>query len=104
MEVIDNITTIVVAFVTVVFSAGAWKFYETKIKVKAESEKSEKTDQNMYRDDLRDRVKNLEGLLKVSSKEKDEMRQQILSLTQEVSELRTKVAFLEKENERLKNV
>jgi uncharacterized protein HemX len=90
--------------VTVIFSAGAWKFYETRIKLKAESDKDEKTEQNMYRDDLRDRVKNLESLLQQSSKEKDEMRQQILSLTQEVSELRTKVAFLEKENERLKNI
>ena len=38
---------------------------------------------------LRDRVKKLEKLLEESSIEKDEMRDQILSLTQEVSELRT---------------
>jgi|TARA_R100000479_G_scaffold70976_1_gene34402 uncharacterized protein HemX len=104
MELFDNLTTIIISLVTVIFSAGAWKFYETRIKLKAESDKDEKTEQNMYRDDLRDRVKNLESLLQQSSKEKDEMRQQILSLTQEVSELRTKVAFLEKENERLKNI
>ena len=36
--------------------------------------------------------------------QKDEMRQQILDLTKEVSELRIKVAFLEKENDRLKNI
>jgi hypothetical protein len=35
--------------------------------------------------------------------EKDQMRDQILNLTREVSELRVKVTFLEKENERLKN-
>ena len=104
MELFDNLTTIIICLVTVIFSAGAWKFYETRIKLKAESDKDEKTEQNMYRDDLRERVKNLESLLKQSSKEKDEMREQILSLTQEVSELRTKVAFLEKENERLKNI
>lgn len=104
MELFDNLTTIIISLVTVIFSAGAWKFYETRIRLKAESDKDEKTEQNMYRDDLRDRVKNLESLLQQSSKEKDEMRQQILSLTQEVSELRTKVAFLEKENERLKNI
>lgn len=66
--------------------------------------KGEKTDQNMYRDDLRERVRNLEKLLSISADEKDEMRQQILSLTEEVGVLRTKVAFLEKENERLRNV
>lgn len=104
MELFDNLTTIIISLVTVIFSAGAWKFYETRIKLKAETDKDEKTEQNMYRDDLRGRVKNLESLLQQSSKEKDEMRQQILSLTQEVSELRTKVAFLEKENERLKNI
>jgi hypothetical protein len=57
----------------------------------------------MYRDDLRDRVKRLEKLLVDSSEEKDIMRDQILSLTKEVSTLHVKVDFLEKENERLKN-
>jgi hypothetical protein len=84
----DNITTAVVTLITVLFSAGAWKFYETKMKLKSELMKGEKTDQNMYRDDLRERVRNLERLLNVSADEKDEMRQQIF----------------EKENERLRNV
>ena len=99
----DNITTAVVTLITVLFSAGAWKFYETRMKLKSELMKGEKNDQNMYRDDLRERVRNLERLLNVSADEKDEMRQQILSLTEEVGVLRTKVAFLEKENERLRN-
>ena len=57
----------------------------------------------MYRDDLRARVKKLEKLLIESSNEKDEMRKQILDCAKELSELRVKVEFLEKENERLKN-
>ena len=56
-----------------------------------------------YRDDLKNRVRNLEALLASSSNEKDELRDQVLALTQEVSALRVKVEFLEKENERLKN-
>jgi hypothetical protein len=100
----DSITTIIVTLITVLTSAGAWKFYENRMKIKAETDMSEKKEQNLYRDDLRDRVKKLEKLLEQSSIEKDEMRNQILSLTQEVSELRTKVSFLEKENERLKNL
>jgi predicted oxidoreductase len=64
---------------------------------------NERNEQNMYRDDLRERVKRLEKLLTESSLEKDQMRDQILNLTREVSELRVKVTFLEKENERLKN-
>lgn len=104
MQNTDNLTTILVSVITVLFSAGAWKFYENRLKLKVETYKNEKNEQTMYRDDLKDRVKKLEELLTESSKEKDEMRYQILILTKEVSELRVKVSFLEKENERLKNV
>ncbi len=100
----DNLTTVIVTIVTVLFSAGAWKFYEKRIQLKSEQMKDKKDDQNLYRDDLRSRVRTLETLLKESSEEKDEMRAQILSLTEEVAELRTKVAFLERENERLRNI
>lgn len=55
-----------------------------------------------YRDDLKNRVRNLESLLAQSAQEKDDMRDKILKLTEEVSALRMKVEFLEKENERLK--
>ena len=57
-----------------------------------------------YRDDLKDRVKNLESLLAKSSEEKDELRDKVLELTARVSELSVKVEFLAKENERLKNL
>ena len=100
----DNITTVIVAVVTVLFSAGGWKFYETRMRLKNEKKKNEKDETNLYRDDLRKRVNKLEKLLEESSDEKDTMRNQILDLTEEVAELRTKVEFLEKENERLKNV
>ena len=98
----DNITTVIITIVTVLFSAGAWKFYEARMKLKSEEKADEKTDQNMYRDDLRERVRKLETLLSESSDEKDAMRDQILELTAEVAELRAKVEFLEKENQRLK--
>jgi uncharacterized protein HemX len=100
----DNLTTIVVTLITVVFGAGGWKFYESRMKLKAEQDTDEQTEKNIYRDDLRERVRNLESLLKNSSAEKDEMRDQILILTKEVSALRVKVDFLEKENDRLKNI
>jgi predicted nuclease with TOPRIM domain len=57
-----------------------------------------------YRDDLKDRVRNLEHLLAQSADEKDELREQILTLIAEVNALRVKVEFLTKENERLKNL
>ena len=72
--------------------------------LKHEETSDEKSEKNMYRDDLRERVRKLESLLEESSKEKDEMREQILSLTSEVSALQVKVDHLEKENQRLKNI
>jgi|TARA_R110000796_G_scaffold185_15_gene770 hypothetical protein len=103
MEQYDNIINVVVTISTVLFSAGAWRFYERKIKLKTEIETLDRTDQNMYRDDLRERVKRLEQLLIDGNEEKTIMHDQILSLTKEVSALNVKVDFLEKENERLKN-
>ena len=101
----DNITQIIITVATVAGSAGIWKFFEARLKVKAEEKKSaiENNDGVQYRDDLKHRVRNLEQLLSTSSDEKDELRDQILALTQEVSALRVKVEFLEKENDRLKN-
>ena len=101
----DNITQIIITVATVAGSAGIWKFFEARLKVKSEEKKSalENNDGVQYRDDLKHRVRNLESLLATSSEEKDELRNQVLALTQEVSALRVKVEFLEKENERLKN-
>lgn len=101
----DNITQIIITVATVAGSAGIWKFFEARLKVKAEEKKSqlENNDGVQYRDDLKDRVRNMEALLARSADEKDELRSQVLVLTQEVSALRVKVEFLEKENDRLKN-
>ena len=104
MKDLDNVSTIVVTLITVLFSAGAWAFYEKKMKLSAEQEAMKNKEQNLYRDDLRERVRKLENLLEESSVEKDLMRQQILELSNEVSELRVKIQFLEKENDRLKNL
>lgn len=101
----DNITQIIITVATVAGSAGIWKFFEARLKVKSEEKRSEleNSDGVQYRDDLKSRVRNLESLLATSADEKDELRNQVLALTQEVSALRVKVEFLEKENDRLKN-
>jgi len=100
----DNITEIVTVIVGVLGTAGIWKFAEARLKVKAEQKKEEieNNDGNQYRDDLKKRVSKLEELLEESAKEKDELRASVLKLTEEVASLRTKVEFLEKENEILK--
>jgi uncharacterized protein HemX len=100
----DNITQVIITLATVLGSAGIWKFAETRLKLKAENKDKENANNDtvQYRDDLKNRVRNLESLLAQSAQEKDDMRDKILKLTEEVSALRMKVEFLEKENERLK--
>lgn len=100
----DNISQIIITVATVAGSAGIWKFAEARLKHKAETRQAEhnNNDTVQYRDDLKNRVKNLETLLANSADEKDELRDKVLKLTEEVSALRIKVEFLEKENERLK--
>lgn len=101
----DNFGQIAITAIGVLGSASIWKYFESRLKVKAEQRKNqrENSDTNQYRDDLKNRVKNLESLLAQSSDEKEEMRKQILNLTAEVHELRVKVEFLTKENQRLAN-
>jgi uncharacterized protein HemX len=101
----EDITQIIITVVSVAGTAGIWQFLQARLKVKSDERKSqlENNDGVQYRDDLKNRVRNLEALLASSSDEKDELRDQVLALTQEVSALRVKVEFLEKENDRLKN-
>jgi len=90
----ESIYTIIVAIITVLGSAGAWRYYERKAEARREED-------NFMKFDCRERIAKLEALLERSSFEKDEMRVKILNLTEEISELRVKVNFLEAENRRL---
>lgn len=100
-----DFTLIIVTIVTVAGSTSIWKFLELWYKTKKEAEKEalENDDGTLYRDDLKNRVRNLESLLAKSADEKDDLRTHVLELTAEVNTLRVKVNFLEKENQQLKN-
>jgi hypothetical protein len=95
---------IAITIVTVLGSGAAFQFYTNRMKLNADAKKDElaNSDTHLYRDDLKNRVRNLEELLARSADEKDEMRQRILDLTAEVHSLRVKVDFLERENQALK--
>jgi hypothetical protein len=97
MELVNPIYSIIIAIITILGSAGAWKFYENRARERKDSD-------NFIKKDCRDRIEKLEILLEKSSKEKDEMRKTILELTSHVSELRVKVEYLDTENERLKRL
>lgn len=100
----DNYVQIIITIIGVLGSASIWKYMEARLKSRSENKKFDLQNNEgvQYRDDLKDRVRNLESLLAQSSEDKDELRNQVLTLTAEVNALRVKVEFLEKENERLK--
>tara|TARA_R110000782_G_scaffold267715_3_gene363401 strand:+ start:287 stop:538 length:252 start_codon:yes stop_codon:yes gene_type:complete len=77
------------------FGAGGWKFYEFLIRNKREKNKAEKSEQTIYRDDLKTRVDKLEIY-------KDDCVMTMLDLKTELAKLKVTVEFLQKENEVLK--
>lgn len=91
----ENLTTIIISLITVLFGGGAWKFYEFLIKKKSEDKKVEMSEKTMYRDDLKNRVKKLE-------EDKEECMKSLMDISNKVSALETKVLFLERENSELK--
>jgi len=92
----NSIYTVLITAITVLGSASAWRYYERRA---LNNERNE----NFMKDECRERIAKLEVLLEKSALEKEQMRHEILRLTSEVSKLSVKVAFLEKENEELKN-
>ena len=88
-------TAAIVAAVTGVFSAGAFKFYEFLSRQKREVKQEEKAEQALYRDDLIKRVERLE-------QERDEHLEQIIDLMSELAALKVEVKFLKQDNEMLK--
>jgi predicted nuclease with TOPRIM domain len=90
----ESIYTVLITAITVLGSAGAWRFYEKRADAKRD-------DETFMKFDCRERIAKLEALLERSSEEKEEMRETILGLTKEVAELGVKVKYLEGENARL---
>ena len=91
----ENIYTVLLTAVTVLGSAGAWRFYERRALHK-------ERDEDFIRHDCKDRISKLEALLESSSREKDELRKMIIDLTAKVATLQTTVEFLRKEEEKTK--
>ena len=94
--------TVIITIVSVLGSAGAWQFYQNRMKLRYQAEKEDKTDQNLYRDDLRERVAVLESRLEEERDEKDKRQEEITKLQTTLAEYKVRLEFLEKENERLR--
>ena len=90
----ESIYAVLITLITVLGSAGAWRYYEKRAQDK-------KDEEDYIKDDCARRIDRLEALLEKSSREKDELREKILELTKDVAELTIKVKYLEMENRRL---
>lgn len=91
---VDSIYTVLITAITVLGSTQAWEYYKQRAATKEKEE-------NYIKNNCEDRIAKLEALLEKSSSEKDEMRNTILRLTEQVAELRVKVEFLEKEENQI---
>ena len=87
----DTIWTVLITLIGVLGGGSAWRYYEKRAMRK-------ERDEEFIRHDCKDRIAKLEALLQQASKEKDEMRQTILKLTEQVSALSVKVEFLQNGN------
>jgi septal ring factor EnvC (AmiA/AmiB activator) len=83
----ENIYSVVITAITVLGGTTAFRFYEKRAMRR-------ERDDEFIRHDCKDRIAKLEALLAESSREKDEMRAQILDLVAEVASLRTEIKYL----------
>ena len=93
----DSTQQILITLGTIAGSAGLWKFFEARLKLKAEQRKDElqNNDGVQYRDDLKNRVEKMSLAL-------EEASAKILELTQKVAELETENRYLHREIDILK--
>ena len=82
-----NIYTVLITAITILGGSAAWRYYEKRALHR-------ERDDDFIRHDCKDRISKLEALLDQSSKEKDEMRAQILELVAEVAALRVEIKYL----------
>lgn len=99
----SGITQVVIAIISVFGGAGAWQFYQHRLKISHSERESDRGDQNMFRDDLRERVAALEKKLDETQEEKEKLHDELTEVLQTLAEYKVRIEFLEKENERLKN-
>lgn len=86
-----TIYQVILALLAFLGSGKAWSFYEKRALMKERNE-------NLLRDDCRERITKLEQLLEKSFKEKDKMQELILTLSKDMSAMKVQISALETEN------
>jgi|TARA_R110000824_G_scaffold10125_1_gene44986 hypothetical protein len=91
----ENLTSIIITIFTLLLSGGAWKFYEYLIKNKREKSKELRNEENIYRDQIIERVSKLE-------QDKERCVESLMAISTQLAALKVEVEYIRKENERLK--
>lgn len=97
-----DMTTVFVTLATVLTSAGAWQFWQKRLQLKHDSDETDRNEQTMFRDDLRERVAILEQKLEEAYSDKAKTERKLTEVLTLLAEYKVRLEFLEKENDRLK--
>ncbi len=98
----DNLTSTIITIATVLTSAGAWQFYQNRLKLKHKEKVDDRSEQTLFRDDLRERVVILEQKLEEAYENKAKTERKLTEVMTQLAEYKVRLEYLEKENDRLK--
>lgn len=98
----DNLTSTIITIATVLTSAGAWQFYQNRLKLKHKEKVEDRSEQTLFRDDLRERVVILEQKLEEAYENKAKTERKLTEVMTQLAEYKVRLEYLEKENDRLK--
>lgn len=103
MDITQVLIVVVSTAGTILGSKAVWNFWENRAKEKAKIFIENRRDENMYRDDLRERVAVLESKLERAEKEKNDLQQEILKMVEKIAMLSVEVEVLRRENKDLRS-
>ena len=98
----DNLTSTIITIATVLTSAGAWQFYQNRLKLRHKEKVEDRGEQTLFRDDLRERVVILEQKLEEAYENKAKTERKLTEVMTQLAEYKVRLEYLEKENDRLK--
>ena len=75
---------------------------QNRLKLQHEEKKDDRSEQTLFREDLRERVAVLEEKLEQAYIEKNAVADRLSQVLQELAEYKVRLEFLEKENDRLR--
>tara|TARA_B100001123_G_C15330890_1_gene1031172 strand:+ start:1398 stop:1727 length:330 start_codon:yes stop_codon:yes gene_type:complete len=102
----NELLTVLIAVASALTSTKAWDFWSKRQALLRKKEIETKEDTHLYRDDLREEVKRLRTeLIELYTKREQELtalQEEISELREQLATFKTRVEFLEKENNELR--